>query len=414
MPRQLLKHSHPATNIKFPPNLSEQTVLPTVKGLRWGVYTGSPQLPEPIVVSVYQVNFSRLISLDQTNVIYGIPECSNVMQGTEPDTMNIVSWGDPDDIVRIKPLCDTTSIQSKTLVNISRIDPVTASGTNTYSKQLWFGHRSGRITVYECKNSLNLMKMNKSRSISTKLSYNSAIRKVSGKLHLTKPTDMDDLNGNNLTNMRWTDPNYLIFHTNEVTDIKISIDFKIVVSVARDGLTAIWNLNKLQFIRSIASPSSLITPEIYLVEISSTLGDIVTVHSINTNNNDQLLGNASDDNGNDVHQQETVAAGEEVKEEESFEVTESNIDDFVKISMNLNGKTLLRLNTINGKYVNHVVLHEKVLSICYSGIKEGTGVNAIVTGFEAGVVRFWSSWDLSFIREIIVGQADVIRWVFFD
>lgn len=90
-------------------------------------------------------------------------------------------------------------------------------------------------------------------------------------------------------------------------------------------------------------------------------------------------------------------------------MTESNIDDFVKISMNLNGNCMLRLNTINGKYVNHVLMQERILSICCTSVKEGTGVNAIVTGMEMGIVKFWSSWDLSLIRELVTGPSDITR-----
>lgn len=84
--------------------------------------------------------------------------------------------------------------------------------------------------------------------------------------------------------------------------------------------------------------------------------------------------------------------------------------------MNLNGNCMMQLNTINGKYVNHILLQDKILSLCYTNVKEGTGVNAIVTGMERGIIKFWSSWDLSFIREISIGQdfdtnnsSDVIR-----
>lgn len=43
---------------------------------------------------------------------------------------------------------------------------------------------------------------------------------------------------------KWKDVVVLIKHTNEVTQICISNQFKIVVSVAKDGLAAIWDLNK--------------------------------------------------------------------------------------------------------------------------------------------------------------------------
>lgn len=402
MPKQLIKSvAHPANNpviqYGFDKENSKQ-VLPNVKGLKWGIFTGSPQLSEPKICQIYEKydpDFNYLVRLDNTNVIYGVSRKCCVMQGTEPDTMNLISWGDPDDIIKIKPICDTKTA-SRSLVHISRIDPVTACGTNTTSTQLWLGHKSGRITVYSCFSS-NPNKYNKNRNSGfSKMSYNSAVRKIldrkpleSDVLGVTRDNSYQDIN-----NMRWNDGIVLIRHTDEITSIVLSTEFKIVVSVGLDGLTTIWDLNKLQYIRTISQQSSLgasLAP-LYLAAISPTLGDIVTVQSIEKK----------------IKEHQPSSDGDE----ESFEVTESNIDDFVKVSMNLSGKSLMRLHTINARYVNHILLHEKILSICYSNIKEGTGVNVIGTGLEYGIIRLWSSWDLSLVREINVGVSDVISLTF--
>lgn len=69
----------------------------------------------------------------------------------------------------------------------------------------------------------------------------------------------------------------------------------------------------------------------------------------------------------------------------------------------------MRLHTINAKYVNHVTMIEKVRAACYSYIKEGTGINVIATGLDGGVIRLWSSWDLTLIKELNVGKINVIR-----
>lgn len=91
-----------------------------------------------------------------------------------------------------------------------------------------------------------------------------------------------------------------------------------------------------------------------------------------------------------------------------FEATES-IDDFVNVPIDLNGKSLMRLHTLNAKYVSHVIVPEQVLSLCYSYVKEGTGINVIATGFEGGIIRLWSGWDLQLVKEIHVGKTDVVR-----
>lgn len=90
-------------------------------------------------------------------------------------------------------------------------------------------------------------------------------------------------------------------------------------------------------------------------------------------------------------------------------MTEENLDDFVNVAMNYNGQSIMRLHSVNGKYVSHNIQEERMLCACYSYIKEGVGVNVIATGFEGGIVKLWSSWDLSLIREIIVSQLDVLR-----
>lgn len=57
--------------------------------------------------------------------------------------------------------------------------------------------------------------------------------------------DVDKFGDNlDMKMLRWKMPVVLIRHTNEVTAIEISKDFKIVVSVAKDGLAVIWDSNR--------------------------------------------------------------------------------------------------------------------------------------------------------------------------
>lgn len=147
----------------------------------------------------------------------------------------------------------------------------------------------------------------------------------------------------------------------------------------------------MQYVRCIEETSICSAP-ITLVTISPTLGDIITVHAINENKvNDQ----------NDDDDEQNVTG-------DCLEATESIDDDFVKVSIDLRGKSLMRLHTINAKYVNHVVDSDKIRSCSYSFIKEGTGINVIATGYAEGIVRLWSSWDLTLVKEIHVeGKADI-------
>ncbi|XP_037048186.1 lysosomal-trafficking regulator isoform X2 [Bradysia coprophila] len=407
MPRQLLTTPHPSSSLLKSPRPSIRLHNFPVKGLSWGTFTGSPELSEPEMVRFYEqydLEFSSLVSLVDTNVLYGLADRCNIMQGNESDTINLISWNGGDGIIGIRPLCDESSA-TKPLIRECNYDRVSCCGTDPQSNQLWLGHKSGRISVYQCLSSSH-SKLNKSRLLNSsisRLSYNSVFQKMSSKggktesivdadsvchllLHSIEIANLPELQNESAN--KWKEVVVLIKHTNEVTQITISNQFKVVVSVAKDGLAAIWDLNNLQFIRSIAPPSICKAP-IYLTAVSPTLGDIITIHIIDTN-----APNASDDDPDATN--------------ECLEATETIADDFVTVPTEMNGKSLMRLHTINAKYITHISITEPIKCVSYSFIKEGTGINAIATGFDGGIVRLWSSWDLTLIKEINVGQGNVL------
>lgn len=202
MPKQLFAEPHPKSirllnaataanksSLERSVSHSAPEISQLVRGLRWGPFTGSPELAEPKVCYFFQQYseiYVRLIPLDTTNTCYAVPRGSNVMQGSEPDTMNLVSWSDPDGVVRVRPLSDQVEVAKvRPLMHSSRLDPITCCGSDPHMQQLWFGHRSGRISVYQCFGA-EADRFIKNRflqhSISfTKLSYNSAFRNVSSK-----------------------------------------------------------------------------------------------------------------------------------------------------------------------------------------------------------------------------------------
>lgn len=150
--------------------------------------------------------------------------------------------------------------------------------------------------------------------------------------------------------------------------------------------------HRLQYVRCIQRASICNAP-VTLVTISPTLGDIVTVHSIDPQPSTE---------NEEVPVAVTAAS-------ECLEATESIDDDFVNVPIDLTGKSLLRLHTINAKYVNHVIDSDSIRACTYSSIKEGTGINVIATGYSDGIVRLWSSWDLTLVKEIHVGgKVDVV------
>lgn len=133
MPRQLLTTPHPSSSsIKSSSHPANKLSNLAVKGLRWGSFTGSPELGEPKMVHFYEqydLEFSSLVALVDTNVLYGLPERSNIMQGNESDTINLIAWNDmTDGIIGIRPLCDENTT-TKPLLRECISDRVSCCGT---------------------------------------------------------------------------------------------------------------------------------------------------------------------------------------------------------------------------------------------------------------------------------------------
>lgn len=181
---------------------------------------------------------------------------------------------------------------------------------------------------------------------------------------------------------RWNFPITLLRHSASITSIKICTEFKIVVSIAQDGRAVIWDSQKIEFIRSILPPCSSLSTCLTHVDISSTLGDILTVYRPRSDACE------SDD--------------------DSLEMTENCADDdFVNISMSIAGKSQLRLHNINAKYIGHLFLEGIVMATCFSFIKEGTGINVFAVALNDSSIRLYSTWNLSFVREIATGCSRI-------
>jgi len=149
-------------------------------------------------------------------------------------------------------------------------------------------------------------------------------------------------------------------------------------------------------VRTIARPAEIHQSPITHLTISPTLGDIVTVHTL-----------PQQPEASGVQQQTTQAKPSAA--DECFEVTEESLDDFVNVNINPNGRSILRLHSVNARYVQHLVHEDRIQAVCYSYIKEGVGVNVIATAMEGGFVRFWSSWDLKLVSELTTGTSPIRR-----
>ncbi|XP_075162277.1 lysosomal-trafficking regulator mauve [Haematobia irritans] len=419
MPRQLFKTPHPPSNALT--YQCDKEILPSVQGLRWGAYLGSPQLPPPVLGNTHKLlGAEYLLSFNNTNVVYGLPSRSCVMQGAETDTFNVISWGYDDRIVRIQPL-NKLHAKPKNLLYNSTFDDITACGCDPNSNQLWFGHKSGRISIYKCSSIEGNFKTGKSRQSYVKdirFSYNSVFHKIISKAMdsevdlASSTTSANSLNSteSNLhkdgADLHWSGPTVLIRHTDEIACIALSVEFKIAVTAGKDGIAVIWDLNDWSYIRTIDRPTAEIHHSpITLLTISHTLGDIVTVHSLIPT---QPQGQTDVDTSTPHTTMAFTSPPPTIPvADECFEVTEENLDDFVNVCINSNGKSMLRLHSVNARYVQHFVHEDSITAVCYSYIKEGVGVNVIATAIEGGIVKLWSSWNLSFIMEIVTGISNI-------
>lgn len=454
-----------------------------MRGLKWGKYAGSPDLPQPVRVLLMRSSGGgidggewpvqgssrrRLVGLDTTNTVYVVPAHASYMQGLEVDTINCVTWRNVDQVVRVQRMVtggggDQAQSQSQSLppqkgslfVANAHLDEITCCGTHVSSNQLWLGYASGRIVVYQVVAStggsssssdggdrLNKMRYLQKSYLANTMSYNSAFRmfKSTGTgvvrggggggtnwQQQQRPSTSNARVHDDIDRLTWSEEVTLLFHTDAVVDIRISPEFRIAVSVGVDGRAAIWDTNRLEYVRQIEPPTTTTTSPsasamtripIALLAISATLGDIVTVHRSRETLGEEEEEEEEVNNGDDhvaMRGGRATATTTTDEDDVSYEVTESNIDDFVRVSTSgfAGGrKTLMRLHTINAKYVNHVTVPERILCVGVSHVKEGIGINVVATGFAGGTVKLWSSWDLSFVRQIDTHLADVLDLCF--
>lgn len=422
MPRQLFKSPHPSSKVFSSDfdgkNEHNLPVLSTVRGLRWGSFTGSPQLSSPVLKSSHKYpELSGLIAFPNTNDIYGLSDKCHIMQASEPDIYNIVSWNNNDGIVKFQSALSMQSEKIKTgnLMHDNSFDPISCCGTSLNSSTVWIGHKSGMIKVYKCFED-DSHKISKSRhSFNLKMSYNSAIRKItsSTKSGLNMGTSTSSMgsgmdpncdenfciiNTLDSDSLKWAGPVCLNGHENEITCIALSDEFKIVVSGDCNGVAKIWSLTDITFIRTIPMTNTVNLP-VKFIALSPTLGDIVTIYMRNIDKTD-----FSDSTSDSVLNSPS---------DEAFEVTEENLEGFINFAVNPNGSSVMRLNSVNANFVNQRILANNITAVCYSYMKEGVGVNVIATGCDNGTISLWSSWNLDLIREMSFGIYGIKRFIEF-
>uniref|UniRef100_A0A182W1K3 Lysosomal-trafficking regulator n=1 Tax=Anopheles minimus TaxID=112268 RepID=A0A182W1K3_9DIPT len=432
MPRRLFDTAHPPPAMN-PLIANPPKVLESVVGLRWGLYCGSPILADPKLVDAWEkptkelsggiggergtLPPATLVTLDGQKV-FVLPEKMNVFCATKPGTgakkHYTISWGETDDRLRIRVLQDSgTAERSRELFYGSSsyaYDPITACGTDPTCTSIFFGHRSGRIVVFQQRSRRrrvsffnqnvqpSVTMMSRSRSSSFRRWIDRKSANLRRRLEMDPDEQQQQAQSERLSpddQLEWTYPIQLLKHRAPISAIRISMEYKIVVSVSVDGCAAIWDVNSLTYVREIPRPVNMLHSMISQIAISPTLGDIVLVHSANAGR------------GRTPGGQESWSSATLVEDDDSFEVTENYNADYVNVTMATNRRDQLRLYTVNAQYVEHVFVESPIQAITYSSIKEGCGVNCIVVALESGIVRFYSSWNLALLREVNVESNGV-------
>ncbi|GFG30500.1 hypothetical protein Cfor_08123, partial [Coptotermes formosanus] len=259
-PRQLFRSAHPMVVQSLASRTlssSVREVVPGVKGLLWGSYVGSLADPDPVVVWKHQhrTPVASLVPL-LTNDVFGLaPQTSILLKYSKEKGLSmvnatsvlgaaLVTWGHADGVVRVKLKKEQPPWP---VVKSPCLDPICACASVPDCSQLWMGHWSGKLVVYEYK-------FTPSKG---HLEFNS-------------------------------EPVTLLGHEGAIQSIYICCSFSIVVSASHDGSAIIWDLNNLSYVRSISCND--MTVPVNLVSVSETLGDVALVSNVNAGAVETALG----------------------------------------------------------------------------------------------------------------------------
>ncbi|KAM4040946.1 lysosomal-trafficking regulator isoform 3-T3 [Anomaloglossus baeobatrachus] len=216
--------------------------LPWIRGLKWGEYVGSPSAPDPTVCfsqphgeifgSLHALPTRAICGLSRKFCLmmsYSKKQGVRSMHSTDIQWSAILSWGYPDNILRLK------SQQSEPPVNFiqcSELHEVTSCAWVPDSCQLYTGSKCGVITAY-----LN---------------------------RFTNTMPMD---------IQVESQVQFYGHSGEITNLFVCKPFSILISVSMDGTCIIWDLNRLCYVQSLTGHKS----PVMAVSASETTGDIATV-----------------------------------------------------------------------------------------------------------------------------------------
>merc|ERR1712080_337869 len=90
--------------------------------------------------------------------------------------------------------------------------------------------------------------------------------------------------------------------------------------------------------------------------------------------------------------------------------------DRIEQSTNKNNGRVLSPHSINGVRIACRKCEPPISALAFSSAPEGTSVNVVATGhgLQTGVIRLWSTWDLSPVRDIPTSQISNIVAIAFS
>ena len=158
----------------------------------------------------------------------------------------------------------------------------------------------------------------------------------------------------------------LYAHTDSVLSISTCAEFGLMVSSSSDSSCVLWDtLNRPNY--PSYGRAIRLSGAAYLVDTSRTSGDIAIVNRPN--------------------------------------------DEDEKCA-----KSVLSLYSINGHKIGGRTCEPPITALAFSAAKEGRSVNVVATGhgLRTGVIRLWSTWDLSPVRDIPTSQISTIIAISFS
>ncbi|KAJ8721735.1 hypothetical protein PYW07_002510 [Mythimna separata] len=154
-------------------------------------------------------------------------------------------------------------------------------------------------------------------------------------------------------------------HAAPVAGLHVCARAGLLVTASTDGHIVLWDAYKLIYIRTLPNRDML---SVTHVTISETLCDIASVHDMASAGAADVGGDATPDADDPAEAYEKDAA--------------------------YKYKSLIRVHTVNARFVGSVKVCERVTCICYSNAPEGVSVNCVAAGLASGGVQLYSSWDL--------------------